>query len=138
MNTDSRPLYQSLYAQVIAAVVIGVLLGHYAPESAVKLKPLGDGFIKLVRMVIGPVVFLSLTTGIANAREHGLVGRVAAKTLGYFLVVSTLALIVGMLVANVVRPGDGMHVAASSLDSSKVADFVTKAHDTGIVPFLLV
>ena len=126
-----------LYLQVLLAIALGVAVGHYFPAFGESLKPLGDGFIKLVRMVIGPVVFLSLTTGIANAREHGLVGRVAAKTLGYFLVVSTLALIVGMVVANAVRPGDGMHVAASSLDSSKVADFVTKAHDTGIVPFLL-
>jgi aerobic C4-dicarboxylate transport protein len=101
------------------------------------LKPLGDAFIKLVRMIIGPVVFLSLTTGIANAREHGLVGRLAAKTLGYFFAVSTLALVVGLVVANVVRPGDGLHVSAASLDTGKVADYVAKAHDASVVSFLL-
>ncbi len=126
-----------LYLQVLVAIALGVAVGHFFPAFGEALKPLGDAFIKLVRMIIGPVVFLSLTTGIANAREHGLVGRVAAKTLGYFFVVSTLALVVGLVVANVVRPGDGLHVSAASLDSEKVADYVTKAHAAGIVPFLL-
>ena len=126
-----------LYLQVLVAIALGVAVGHFFPAFGEALKPLGDAFIKLVRMIIGPVVFLSLTTGIANAREHGLVGRLAAKTLGYFFVVSTLALVVGLVVANVVRPGDGLHVSAASLDSEKVADYVTKAHAAGIVPFLL-
>jgi aerobic C4-dicarboxylate transport protein len=125
-----------LYLQVLVAIALGVAVGHFFPAFGEALKPLGDAFIKLVRMIIGPVVFLSLTTGIANAREHGLVGRVAVKTLGYFFVVSTLALVVGLVVANVVRPGDGLHVSAASLDSEKVADYVTKAHAAGIVPFL--
>lgn len=136
-HSHSRPPAPHLYLQVLLAIVLGVAVGHFFPAFGEALKPLGDGFIKLVRMVIGPVVFLSLTTGIANAREHGLVGRVAAKTLGYFFVVSTLALVVGLVVANIVQPGAGMHVNPASLDTDKVADYVSKAHATGVVPFLL-
>ena len=126
-----------LYVQVLLAIALGVAVGYFFPAFGEALKPLGDGFIKLVRMVIGPVVFLSLATGIAGAREHGLVGRLAVKTLGYFFVVSTLALVMGLVVANVVQPGAGLHVDATTLDSDKVAGYVTKAHEAGIVPFLL-
>jgi aerobic C4-dicarboxylate transport protein len=126
-----------LYLQVLIAIGLGIAVGHFFPGFGEALKPLGDGFIKLVRMIIGPVVFLSLATGIAGAREHGLVGRLAAKTLGYFFVVSTLALVVGLVVANLVQPGTGLHVDPATLDANKVADYVAKAENTGIVPFLL-
>ena len=136
-STTANSPTPHLYLQVLVAIALGVAVGHFFPAFGESLKPLGDAFIKLVRMIIGPVVFLSLTTGIANAREHGLVGRLAAKTLGYFFAVSTLALVVGLVVANVVRPGDGLHVSAASLDTGKVADYVAKAHDASVVSFLL-
>ena len=136
-STTAHSPTPHLYLQVLVAIALGVAVGHFFPAFGESLKPLGDAFIKLVRMIIGPVVFLSLTTGIANAREHGLVGRLAAKTLGYFFAVSTLALVVGLVVANVVRPGDGLHVSAASLDTGKVADYVAKAHDASVVSFLL-
>lgn len=126
-----------LYLQVLAAILLGVAVGHFHPGFGEALRPLGDGFVKLVKMIIGPVVFLSLTTGIAAAREHGLVGRMAARTLGYFLVVSTLALVVGLVVANVVRPGDGLHIDPASLDAGKVSGYVAKAHESDVVTFLL-
>ena len=126
-----------LYLQVLAAILLGVAVGHFHPGFGEALRPLGDGFVKLVKMIIGPVVFLSLTTGIAAAREHGLVGRMAARTLGYVLVVSTLALVVGLVVANVVRPGDGLHIDPASLDAGKVSGYVAKAHESDVVTFLL-
>lgn len=126
-----------LYLQVVLAIALGVAVGHFFPATGEALKPLGDAFVKGVRMIIGPVVFLSLTTGIAAAREHGLVGRLAARTLGYFLVVSSLALVIGLVVANCVRPGAGLHIDPATLDATKVSAYVAKAHEAGIVDFLL-
>ena len=132
-----RRLYQHLYFWVVVAIVIGALVGHYRPDAGVALKPLGDGFIKLVRMIIAPVIFLTMVTGIAGMREIGSVGRVAAKAFAYFLFFSTLALIVGMVVANLVQPGAGMNATAASLDAKAVADYAEKAHQTTITGFLL-
>ena len=132
-----KPIWRHLYAQVLLAIVVGGLIGHYAPETGVALKPLGDGFIKLVKLVVAPLVFLTIVTGIAHMRDMGRVGRVAGKAFTYFLAVSTLALIIGMIVANVVRPGDGLNVDVASLDGGTVATYVKKAGEGGIVPFLL-
>ena len=107
------------------------------PAWGEALKPLGDAFIKLVRMVIAPVIFLTLTTGIAGVAELRGLGRVAAKALGYFLVVSTLALVVGLVVGNVMRPGAGMAVDPRALGAAAVGAYVQQAHETGVVPFLL-
>ncbi len=131
------PLYRHLYVQVLAAIVAGVLLGHFWPATGEALKPVGDGFIKLVKMVIAPVIFLTVVTGIAGMRELTAVGRVAAKAMAYFLFFSTLALIVGLVVANVVQPGAGMNVDPASLDSGAVTDYTAKAQDTTITGFLL-
>ncbi|ESZ75471.1 C4-dicarboxylate ABC transporter [Mesorhizobium sp. L103C105A0] len=131
------PFYRHLYVQVLTAIAAGVLLGHFYPELGASLKPLGDAFIKLVKMVIAPVIFLTVTTGIAGVSDLKKVGRVAGKAMIYFLVFSTLALVVGMVVSNVVQPGAGMHINAATLDPSKVATFTEKAHDTTIVGFLL-
>jgi len=131
------PLHRHLYVQVLAAIALGVLVGSLWPQAAVALKPLGDGFIKLVKMIIAPVIFLTIVTGIAGLRDLGAVGRVAAKTFAYFLLFSTLALIVGLTVANVVQPGAGMHIDPATLDSGKIADYSTKAHDQTIVGFLM-
>jgi aerobic C4-dicarboxylate transport protein len=134
--TVSRPWWRQLYVQVIAAIVLGAAIGHFQPETGAALKPLGDGFIKLVKMIIAPVVFLSVVSGIAGMRSVGGVGRVAGKAFGYFLVVSTGALVIGLLVANIVQPGSGLAIDPATLDGAAVADYVSKAHDSSIVGFL--
>src|SRR3954452_19818948 len=110
MPTTRRPLYRSLYFQVVVAVALGVLVGWLWPTTGASLKPLGDGFIKLVKMIITPVIFLTVVTGIAGMRDLRAFGRIAARALGYFIVVSTFALAVGLAVGNFVRPGAGLNV----------------------------
>ncbi len=107
------PLYAHLYFQVIVAITIGILLGHFYPDIGTSMKPLGDAFIKLVKMIIAPVIFLTVSTGIAGMSDLKKVGRVAGKAMLYFLTFSTLALIVGLIVANVVQPGAGMNIDAA-------------------------
>ena len=128
--------YSHLYVQVLVAIVAGVLVGQFAPATGEALKPLGDMFIKLVKMVIAPVIFLTIVTGIAGMRDLGSVGRVAGKAFAYFFFFSTLALVIGMAVANVVRPGEGMNIDPATLDASKVADYAAKAHENTIIGFL--
>ncbi len=132
-----RAWYRHLYLQVLVAIALGVALGHFAPSTGEALKPLGDAFIKLVKMVIAPVIFLTIVTGIAGLRDLAAVGRVAAKALAYFLTFSTLALILGMVVANTIKPGSGLSVSAAAADPTKVADYAAKAHDTTLSGFLL-
>ena len=134
--TVAKPWYAQLYFQVLTAIVAGVLLGHFAPATGEALKPLGDAFIKLVKMVIAPVIFLTIVTGIAGMRDLKSVGRVAGKAFAYFLFFSTLALVVGMIVANVVRPGAGLNIDPATLDVSKVNEYAAKAHDTTLTGFL--
>ena len=131
------PWWRHLYVQVLVAIALGVVVGHFWPDTGAALKPLGDGFIKLVKMVIAPVIFLTVVSGIAGMRELSAVGRVAAKAFGYFLVFSTLALIVGLIVANVVQPGAGMHIDPATLDQGAVADYAHKAHETSVIGFLM-
>ncbi|MGQ0590067.1 MAG: dicarboxylate/amino acid:cation symporter [Sphingosinicella sp.] len=126
-----------LYVQVLVAIVLGALVGHFWPNVGEALKPLGDGFIKLVKMIIAPVIFLTLVTGIAGMAEMRSVGRVAGKAFAYFLFFSTLALIVGLIVANVVRPGEGMNVDPARLDASAIASYSERAHETSVTGFLL-
>jgi len=137
MAEPRRRLYKSLYFQVVVAVALGVLVGWLWPSLGASLKPLGDGFIKLVKMIITPVIFLTVVTGIAGMRDLGAFGRIAAKALGYFIVVSTLALAVGLIVANVVQPGAGLNIDPASLDTSKVASYVSQARETTATGFLL-
>ncbi|WP_373284541.1 dicarboxylate/amino acid:cation symporter [Sphingomonas metalli] len=132
----ARPWYAQLYVQVLIAITAGVLLGHFAPATGEALKPLGDAFIKAVKMIIAPVIFLTIVTGIAGMRDLASVGRVAGKAFLYFFFFSTLALIVGMIVANVVQPGAGLNIDPATLDTSKVSEFAAKAHDTTITGFL--
>lgn len=132
-----KPFFQHLYFQVLLAIVLGGTIGHYYPEIGQSLKPLGDAFIKLVKMVIAPVIFLTVVTGIAGMRDLEKVGRVAVKAMLYFLVFSTLALIVGLVVANVVQPGAGMNIDPATLKAGKVAEYAAKAHDQSIVGFLM-
>ncbi len=126
-----------LYLQVLVAIALGAALGHFYPTYGAALKPLGDAFIKLVKMIIAPVIFLTLVTGIAGMKELGSVGRVAGKAFAYFLFFSTLALIVGLIVANVIRPGAGMNVDVASLDAASIAEYSHKAHETTITGFLM-
>ncbi len=130
-------IYQLLYVQVLAAIAIGILLGHFYPELGASMKPLGDAFIKLVKMIIAPVIFLTVVTGIAGMSDVQKVGRVAGKAMAYFLVFSTLALIIGLIVANVVQPGHGLHIDPATLDNNSVSGYVAKAHDTTLTGFLM-
>ena len=133
-----RPAWwKALYAQVLIAIVVGGALGHFAPDFAVALKPLGDAFIKLVKLIIAPVIFLTVAAGIASMSSLARLGSTTAKAMGYFLVVSTLALVVGLVVANVVRPGEGMGVDPRTLDSAAVSGYVGKAEEQDLVSFLL-
>ena len=118
------------------AIAAGIALGVFAPDFAASLKPLGDAFIKLVKMIIAPVIFLSVACGIAAMRELGALGRVVGKAFAYFLFFSTLALFLGLAVGNLVQPGAGLHIDPASLEADKIADYVSKAHDTTIVGFL--
>ncbi|MFN4204847.1 MAG: dicarboxylate/amino acid:cation symporter [Agrobacterium albertimagni] len=132
-----QPFYKHLYVQVLTAIVAGILLGHFYPDVGAQLKPLGDAFIKLVKMIIAPVIFLTVATGIAGMTDMKKVGRVAGKAMLYFFTFSTLALIVGLVVANVVQPGAGMHIDPATLDAAAVATYTEKAHDSSITGFLM-
>ena len=126
-----------LPVQVLIAIVAGIVVGIMAPHTGEALQPLGDLFVRLVRMVIAPVIFVSIVTGIAGMRDLGSLGRVAGRALGYFAVMSGFALVLGMVVANVVHPGAGFAVGKGALDASKVAGYVAKAHDTTLSGFFL-
>jgi aerobic C4-dicarboxylate transport protein len=132
-----KPIWTHLYFQVLVAIGLGALIGHFWPSFGESLKPLGDAFIKLVKMIIAPVIFLTVALGIAHLRDLGKVGAVAAKAFAYFLTFSTLALIVGLIVANVVRPGSGMNVDPATLDQGLVQGYSAAAHDSTIVGFLM-
>lgn len=137
-ETTNRPAwFGNLYAQVLLAIASGIALGYFAPEVGVALQPLGDAFIKLVKMIIAPVIFLTIVTGIAGMSHVGEIGRVAGKAFTYFITVSTFALIVGLIVANVVQPGVGMNIDPATLDANAVQDYAGKAEEVSIVKFLL-
>lgn len=129
--------YEMLYLQVIFAIVVGILLGHFFPSIGESMKPLGDAFIKLVKMIIAPVIFLTVVTGIAGMNDMKSVGRVAGKAMIYFLTFSTLALIVGMVVGNLIQPGAGLNIDPATLKAEKVAEYVAKAHDSTVTGFLM-
>jgi aerobic C4-dicarboxylate transport protein len=130
-------LFKSLYVQVIFAILIGIVLGSVYPEFAAKMKPLGDGFIKLVKMMIAPVIFCTIISGIASMQSVKKVGRVGIKAIIYFEVITTLALIIGLVVINTLRPGKGMNVDPSTLDAQSVASYITQGRTTNAVDFLL-
>jgi aerobic C4-dicarboxylate transport protein len=133
----AHPWWRHIYVQVLGAILVGVLVGHVWPGFGAALKPLGDGFVKLVRMIIAPVIFLTIVGGIAHLRELGALGRIVAKAFAYFLTLSTFALIVGLIVANLIHPGTGLHIDPATLDSSKIADYAAKAHEQSVTGFLL-
>ena len=130
-------IYKNLYVQVIFAILIGIVVGFFYPEFATKLKPLGDGFIKLVKMMIAPVIFCTIVSGIAGMQNVKKVGRVGIIALIYFEVITTLALIIGLVVINILKPGSGMNIDPSTLDAKSVASYVTQSKATNVVDFLL-
>ena len=130
-------LFKSLYFQVLLAITLGVLLGHFYPDLGAQMKPLGDGFVKLIKMIIAPVIFCTVVTGIAGMESMKAVGRTGAIALLYFEIVSTLALIIGLVIVNIVQPGAGMNVDPAALDAKAVAIYAEQAQSQGIIPFLL-
>lgn len=132
-----RKLLPSLYVQVLVAIAVGVLLGWLAPDSAVKMKPLGDGFVKLIKMLIGPIVFTTVTVGIAGMKDLKKVGRVGGKAVLYFEAMTTVALLIGLAVAHLVRPGSGIHAAAEKLDTSGLDKTLSVPRPHGLVEHLL-
>ena len=131
------PLYRHLYVQVLVAIVLGALVGHVWPATGEALQPLGDAFIKMMKRIIGPVIFLTIVTGIAGMRELRAVGRVFVKAMAYFLFFSTLALLVGLLVAHVVQPGAGINATAATLDAGRVEQYVKGTHELTLSGFAL-
>lgn len=129
--------YEVLYVQVIFAIIVGILLGYFFPEFGESLKPLGDAFIKLVKMIIAPVIFLTVVTGIAGMNDMKSVGRVAGKAMLYFLTFSTLALVVGMGIANIIQPGAGLNIDPTTLQSAKVSEYVSKAQESSMIAFFM-
>ena len=132
-----KPFYKVLYVQVLFAIACGVLLGYFEPKLGVDLKPLGDGFIKLVKMIIAPVIFCTVVHGIAGMQDMKKVGRVGGKALLYFELVSTLALVIGLLVANIAKPGAGFNADLSTLDTKVIEGYAAKAHAQSTVEFVL-
>jgi aerobic C4-dicarboxylate transport protein len=130
-----KPFYRTLYVQVLAGILLGGLIGWLWPATGAALQPLGDGFIKLIKMMIAPIIFCTVVSGIAGVTNVQKVGRVGGKALVYFEAVSTLALIIGLTVANVLKPGAGFPTAGE--DAAKVAQFADKAKEQGVVPFLM-
>jgi aerobic C4-dicarboxylate transport protein len=134
---ERRAIWRSLYVQVLVAILLGVAVGWLFPEFGRSLKPLGDAFIKLVKMMITPVIFLTVVTGIAGMADLKAFGRVGAKAMAYFLTVSTFALAVGLIVGNLVQPGRGLNVDRHTLDAGAVSTYVSQAHDQTVSGFLL-
>ncbi|MFN0220059.1 MAG: dicarboxylate/amino acid:cation symporter [Hyphomicrobium sp.] len=133
----AKPFYRVLYVQVLAAIAAGVALGHFYPETGEAMKPLGDGFIKLIKMIIAPIIFVTVVHGIASMQDLKKVGRVGVKALIYFEIVTTLALAIGLIVANVLRPGEGMNIDPTAIDTKGVESFIAKSKDQSTISFLL-
>lgn len=132
-----RPLYRSLYFQVIVAIVVGVLLGHFFPATGAAMKPLGDAFIKLIKMIIAPIIFCTVVLGIAGMEDMKKVGKTGGLALLYFEIVSTLALIVGLVIVNVIKPGAGMNIDPATLDARSVAQYIGPNQQHSTIDFFL-
>ena len=132
-----KAIYKSLYFQVIVAIVIGVLLGHFYPDTGAAMKPLGDGFIKLIKMIIAPIIFCTIVVGIAGMEDMKKVGKTGGLAVLYFEIVSTIALIIGLIVVNLWAPGVGMNVDPSTLDAKAIAKYAAPGQMQGTVDFLL-
>jgi aerobic C4-dicarboxylate transport protein len=137
MNAPHKPLYKSLYFQVIVAIVIGICVGHFFPATGEAMKPLGDGFIKLIKMLIAPIIFCTVVVGIAGMEDMKKVGKTGAYALIYFEILSTVALIVGLLIVNWIQPGAGMNVVPASLDTKGVSAYTKPGQMGTTTEFLL-
>ncbi len=141
MQTPNKPtpkkFYRTLYFRVIVGILLGVMLGVVSPTTAGKMEPLGLGFIKLIRMMIGPIIFFTVVVGIASIGDMRKLGRVGIKALLYFEVVTSIALLIGLVVVNVIQPGAGMNVDASKLDATAIKAYATQGHDLGAVAFVM-
>ncbi|TBL65174.1 dicarboxylate/amino acid:cation symporter [Hafnia alvei] len=137
MYKYEKNLFKSLYFQVLLAISLGILLGHFYPDLGAQMKPLGDGFVKLIKMIIAPVIFCTVVTGIAGMESMKAVGRTGAIALLYFEVVSTIALIIGLVIVNIVQPGAGMNVDPAALDAKAVAVYADQAAQQGLVAFVM-
>ncbi|AZE83945.1 Na+/H+-dicarboxylate symporter [Pseudomonas orientalis] len=131
-----KAFYQHLYVQVLAAIVLGVILGHFSPGLGEQMKPLGDTFIKLIKMLIAPIIFCTVVSGIAGMQDLKRIGRIGFKSLIYFEVLTTIALVIGLIGVNLLKPGAGMHIDPASLDASAIAGYTKAAHDQSVVGFL--
>lgn len=123
-----RPFYQDISFQVITGMLLGIVVGHYWPDIGGTLQPLGDAFIRLIQMVVGPIIFCTVCSGIANVGDMKKVGRVAVKALIYFEIVTSLALVIGLVTINVLQPGVGMNIDAATIDTTKASSFINQAH----------
>lgn len=132
-----RKIYHSLYFRVLVAIVIGIVLGYFSPDFAAKMQPLGDGFIKLIKMMIAPIIFTTVVVGIASMGDMKKVGRVGVKTLIYFEVLSTIALVIGLIVVKLYQPGAGINADVASLDTKAIASYTTAAKSLNTTDFLL-
>ena len=137
LKPRKKPFYASLWVQVLFAIAAAIALGYFSPAKAIAMKPLGDAFIKLISMIISLIIFCTVVTGIAGMRDLRKVGRVGGKALLYFEIVSTLALLMGLVVGNVVRPGSGFNVNVASLDAKAVADYAGQAKTQSVTDFLM-
>ena len=136
-TASSRPWYSILYIQVLIAIAFGIVIGHYFPGTGKELKPLGDGFIALIKMMIAPVIFCTVVHGIGSMSDLGKVGRIGVKTLFYFEAVSTLALAIGLIVGEIIQPGKGFNIDPATLDPKLVASYVNRAKEEGMVAHLM-
>jgi aerobic C4-dicarboxylate transport protein len=132
-----RRWYKQLWIQVLVGMALGILIGHYYPDLGTKMQPLGDGFIKLIRLLIAPIILCTVVLGIAKMDDMSRLGRVAIKGLFYFEVMTTIALVVGLVVVNLWQPGVGMNVNASTLDTASIQKYVAQSHEAGVIPFLM-
>jgi aerobic C4-dicarboxylate transport protein len=136
-NAKKKPFYTSLSWQVLFGIAVAIVLGYLKPATAIAMKPLGDGFIRLITMIIAVIIFCTVVTGIAGMEDMKKVGRVGGKALLYFEVVSTLALLLGLVVGNVVKPGAGFNVNAAMLDTKAVASYAGQAKAQTVTDFIL-
>ncbi len=137
LSPRKKPFYSNLWVQVLVAIALAVLLGYFSPSRAIAMKPLGDAFIRLITMVITLIIFCTVVSGIANVQDIKKVGRVGGKALLYFEVVSTFALLIGLVVGNVVKPGAGFNIDPASLDVKAIADYAGQAKAQGVTEFLM-
>lgn len=133
----TRFIGKNLYVQVLIAMALGIVLGHFYPDIAASMKPFGDGFVKLIKMTIGLIIFFTVVSGIAGMQSFGKLGKIGGTALLYFEIVSTLALLIGLVIANIIQPGASFNVSADQLDASQIKQYVAAAHDSGLAEFFL-